>query len=86
VRVLRNIQKNDSPLNQSYTEFNSHIRYFILALRVRPLKSISYDIKRINSFKMKLEDTGHGVHEMITEKYEKIQSLEEKYVSLCFTL
>jgi hypothetical protein len=43
VRVLRNIQKNDSPLNQSYTEFNSHIRYFILALRVRPLKSISYE-------------------------------------------
>ena len=34
--------------------------------------------KRINSFKMKLEDTGHGVHEMITQKDVKIQSLEEK--------
>jgi hypothetical protein len=79
--VLRDKQKLINP-----TEFNSHIRYFILALRVRPLKSISYDIKRINSFKMKLEDTGHGVHEMITQKDEKIQSLEEKYVSLSFIL
>jgi hypothetical protein len=35
---------------------------------------------------MKLEDTGHGVHEMITQKDEKSQFLEEKYVSLSFIL
>jgi hypothetical protein len=37
-RVLRNKQKLIN-----HTEFNSHSRYFILTLRVRPLKSISYE-------------------------------------------
>ena len=37
--------------------------------------------KRINSFKIKLEGSAQGVHEMITNKDEKIKSLEDKYVA-----
>ena len=37
--------------------------------------------KRINSFKIKLEGSAQGVHEIITNKDEKIKSLEEKYVA-----
>ena len=36
--------------------------------------------KRINSFKIKLEGSSQGVHEMVTSKDGKIKALEEMYV------
>ena len=40
--------------------------------------------KRLNSFKMKLEDSDQGVNKVISQKDERIQSLEEKYACVLF--